>query len=453
MTSSRDELQVGLISHACIRIVSTHSDVLCDPWLVGTVFNDGWRLDPEPDLGSLDFSSVTHLWISHEHPDHLHLPSLRLIADMVDPARVQVLFQRTNSPKVFEALAAIGYTNARTLDHLVPTRLDDELEVFVYAHRQLDSALGVIVGGENALLDVNDVELNETDCRIIRNRFGSFPVLFNQFSIAGFDGYLDRVRLERQGLAVLQKMADHHRWLGAAVTVPFASFMYFCQPDNEALNEHLNSALDAKEFLESAGLGCTLQAPQAGAVPLARLFDRDADRDADRNAEARRADVPATHGRALEQLTSTELASCQAAFADRTARWRSRTVRPVYRRLGTITAHIADLGVCAVLDFQRCELRRDDGRAPSECDLQVNSQPLYQAFSTPFGIQTLGVSGRYRFTHDVPQWKLVRIISSLANADLYLGPRSALSPTTLRWVWARRRGLLAQIRQQIVRFR
>ncbi len=362
MTSSRDELQVGLISHACIRIVSTHSDVLCDPWLVGTVFNDGWRLDPEPDLGSLDFSSVTHLWISHEHPDHLHLPSLRLIADMVDPARVQVLFQRTNSPKVFEALAAIGYTNARTLDHLVPTRLDDELEVFVYAHRQLDSALGVIVGGENALLDVNDVELNETDCRIIRNRFGSFPVLFNQFSIAGFDGYLDRVRLERQGLAVLQKMADHHRWLGAAVTVPFASFMYFCQPDNEALNEHLNSALDAKEFLESAGLGCTLQAPQAGAVPLARLFDRDADRDADRNAEARRADVPATHGRALEQLTSTELASCQAAFADRTARLgdrgpsvpctavsaRSRPTSPISGSARCSTSSAASCGVTTV---------------------------------------------------------------------------------------------------------
>ena len=86
----------------------------------------------------------------------------------------------------------------------------------------------------------------------------------------------------------------------------------------------------------------------------------------------------------------------------------------------------------------------------------INSQPLHFAFSTPFGLQSLGVSGRYRFASqikEVPmQWKLVRIVSSLANADLFLGWRTFYDGNMVKWAWSRRRGLLGQITQQSKRF-
>jgi len=442
-----DSVRVELIAHACLRLVTPDSVVLCDPWFGGPVFNGGWRLDPQPDLDRADLSSVTHLWISHEHPDHFHLPSLRTLAGIVDPARVRVLFQQTNSSKVFDALAAIGFTNSMAMRHLTPVRLDDRTELFVYAHRQLDSALGVVHDGRNVLLDINDVELNATDCAIIRKRFGTFPVLCNQFSIAGFDGVLDPARLEQQRLRVLTKLADHHRWLGAATTVPFASFMYFCMPDNAALNEHLNSALDAKRHMQAEGLGCTLLAPTAGAVPVAALA----------RGEGDASDFYARHYRtrslAVDDLASTTLDACASAFATRTSIWRRRTATPIYRRLHDISAHVEDLDVCVVLDFQHCRLRVGAALTADHCPLRINSQPLEQAFAAPFGIQTLGVSGRYRFACAVPSWKLVRIISSLANADLYLGPRSLASRATVRWIWERRRGLARQVWQQVARFR
>ena len=154
-----------------------------------------------------------------------------------------------------------------------------------------------------------------------------------------------------------------------------------------------------------------------------------------------------------EGLVSSDLTSVMDAFAERTTLWKSRTVTPIYRRLHDTTVYVTDLDQYVVLDFQSCRMRPVDPLASSDCDLVINSQPLEHAFATPFGIQTLGVSGRYRLARDVPQRKLVRIISSLANAGLFLGPRSVFSPTTLRWAWRRRRGLPSQVRQQVMRFR
>ena len=71
------ELQLRLISHACVQIYGQGFSIICDPWLVGTSFNDGWAMYPEPNLDNVDYEEITHIWISHEHPDHLNFPSMK----------------------------------------------------------------------------------------------------------------------------------------------------------------------------------------------------------------------------------------------------------------------------------------------------------------------------------------------------------------------------------------
>jgi hypothetical protein len=91
-----------------------------------------------------------------------------------------------------------------------------------------------------------------------------------------------------------------------------------------------------------------------------------------------------------------------------------------------------------------------------EFDIRIASQPLGYAFQTPFGIQTLGVSGRYQFSRnyrDVPRsWKRIRVISSLFNAGITLSVAGLFSSSMRRWVWQRRVGLISQIAQQVGRF-
>ena len=52
----------------------------------------------------------------------------------------------------------------------------------------------------------------------------------------------------------------------------------------------------------------------------------------------------------------------------------------------------------------------------------------------------------------MPRWKVVRIVSSLYNAELYLTWTGLVSQELLRWLWQRRANVLTNIRQQMRRF-
>lgn len=438
-----DQIDVSLVGHSSIIVRTPQQMILCDPWLFGYAFNDGWKIYPEPDLSKIDFSKITHIWISHEHPDHFHFPSLKKISKLVDPSKVEILFQDTNSEKVFDAMRGMGFTKMRRMEHMRPIAIDESLSLFVYAHRQLDSALGVLVNGKPVLLNINDTELSDGDIKILKRRFGRFPVLFNQFSIAGFDGNYEGDDLLQGRKKVLEKVVHHHKSFEADVTVPFASFMYFCKDDNWDLNQFGNSIVEAKAFLEQNGCACGVLRTNSEFVPLDRL--------ASCNDLAFYVDYSTSNPREREGVKTVSFEECNTAFHERTTRWKSNTVGGLYSKLKSVTAFIPDMDMAVVMNFQECRLEVID-LPLSDCDLVVNSQPLQQAFALPFGIQTLGVSGRYRFNRRVPSWKLVRIISSLANAEIYLNVQSIFAPRTLRWVWARRNGLVGQIRQQVKRF-
>ena len=72
--------KVKLLSHASILIEVDGKKVLTDPWYFGTAFNDGWELSYKPILEEIKayIHDVDIIWISHEHPDHLHFPTLKL---------------------------------------------------------------------------------------------------------------------------------------------------------------------------------------------------------------------------------------------------------------------------------------------------------------------------------------------------------------------------------------
>ena len=157
----------------------------------------------------------------------------------------------------------------------------------------------------------------------------------------------------------------------------------------------------------------------------------------------------ATWPRPIEPLEKpVPLEKIAAAFQKTVVAWHKAFPSMLVNRIGIVVARCTDHDTTYALDFRHGTV------APSSEEplLDINSQPLWFAFSLPFGVQTLGVSGRYRLARLTTQWKLVRVISSLFNAEIYLRPRQLFSRNFLRWIIARRAGLLATLRQQLVRF-
>ena len=68
--------KIQFLNHSCILIISKEIRILCDPWFKGDAFDNGWSLlcDESHDINELDFD---YIFISHEHPDHFNIPTLK----------------------------------------------------------------------------------------------------------------------------------------------------------------------------------------------------------------------------------------------------------------------------------------------------------------------------------------------------------------------------------------
>mgnify|MGYP003655807813 FL=1 len=65
-------MQIEFVNHASVLMTHGQVGLLSDPWYSGPAFHKGWRLlveTPEDKIAAL-LPRVTHIWISHEHPDH-----------------------------------------------------------------------------------------------------------------------------------------------------------------------------------------------------------------------------------------------------------------------------------------------------------------------------------------------------------------------------------------------
>src|SRR5262249_47356248 len=68
--------------------------IICDPWLDRPVFNNGWSLLSKSVCSIEQFKDITHIWCSHEHPDHFNVPTLSKI-DPQHRSKISVLYQST----------------------------------------------------------------------------------------------------------------------------------------------------------------------------------------------------------------------------------------------------------------------------------------------------------------------------------------------------------------------
>ena len=156
----------------------------------------------------------------------------------------------------------------------------------------------------------------------------------------------------------------------------------------------------------------------------------------------------------LSNDNKIELSQITQTIKKRIDVWKKNTSKIFYAKMNKIIFNITDLQSTIEVDFKNCSvIVKDKNNNP---DIYIASQPLFYAFSMTFGIQTLGVSGRYKFDDkiiDIPlTWKMVRIISSLENVGIHLSLKSFFKMSTLLWLWERKQGLFSQVIQQFKRF-
>jgi L-ascorbate metabolism protein UlaG (beta-lactamase superfamily) len=107
-------MQIEFVNHASLILKSGEVRLLCDPWLEGRAFNDGWALLSPTKFAYDDFRDITHIWFSHEHPDHFSPACIKRISEE-HRAQITVLFQETLDKKVVEFCRQLGFKDVLEL--------------------------------------------------------------------------------------------------------------------------------------------------------------------------------------------------------------------------------------------------------------------------------------------------------------------------------------------------
>ena len=182
-------VEVEFLNHACLLVRTDGFQFATDPWLTGPAFSNGWWLSlPTPEDAFQRLDACDFLFISHNHPDHLHRETLEQVRkDM------PILTAAFETGSTVRYLRDIGFTDIRPAGF--DRRLEDRdrqiaLSVVKSGDFRDDSGLLVEIGEFSALLavDANFVDFHRFPegltlfCSAFASGASGFPLCFETYS-------------------------------------------------------------------------------------------------------------------------------------------------------------------------------------------------------------------------------------------------------------------------------
>jgi UDP-MurNAc hydroxylase len=425
------------VNHA--SFVVEHDDVrlICDPWLSGPAFAGGWDLLAKSVFQIGDFANITHIWYSHEHPDHFVPRVLQEIDEALRP-QITVLYQKTRDGKVAKFCRSLGY-KVRELTHGERTAIGTHVAVTCDEVPFYDSWLLIEADGTR-ILNLNDCVVGrETVAESIAKQCGRVDVLLSQFNDAEWKGNPDRKDLrEASAREKLRRLKLQATTIKPTHMIPFASFFFFSHEENFYLNDSMNDVGDVARFLAS----------ECGTTPLV-LYPGDTWKPGDAHdpdvASARyRSDLRAAkplHAPG-ESIALEQLARIADRYRNRIKKQNNEMLlwlaaNPWLPVLPSIRIYLDDLALAIQFDWRHGLVQKSLSR--EACDISMHSESLAYVFRFDWGMDTLTVNGRFR-ANEEGYARFVKTFApgSLNNIGRRLGFELLADPPFIRRMLAMR---------------
>lgn len=155
---NESEVRVRYLNHATVEVNYNGLSLITDPWLFGPAFMTGWWLDKPSTEDSLAIlQNADYIYISHNHPDHLHPETLNLLDKNV---KILVGDFKTKSTEKF--LISLGFTNVSAMEFNSIFEIDEDFQFSIFKSGDFrdDSGLYLCVGGKEILFAVDSNFLN-----------------------------------------------------------------------------------------------------------------------------------------------------------------------------------------------------------------------------------------------------------------------------------------------------
>ena len=244
---------IRFLNHASFMIAHENVTLLCDPYLDGTAFDNGWSLIAQ-DIDYQGLDDVTHIWYSHEHPDHFSISFLMGIPES-RRAGITVMYQQTHDGRIGKFLRSKGF-KFQELPPGVDFQLTKDFTLQCNPIPYFDSWALIDVDGLR-IVNTNDCILESperiTDVTRVTNHC---DILLTQFSYANWMDNSDSSE-GREELAAekLRRIRIQSEALRPSYVIPFASFVYFSHEENAYMNDAINPPAKVVEYIDQQCVG------------------------------------------------------------------------------------------------------------------------------------------------------------------------------------------------------
>jgi len=388
--------KIEFINHSSVLISNEEVGLLSDPWYQGDAFHRGWNLLHElldDEIKEL-LNRITHIWISHEHPDHFSISFFNKFGETIKEKGIEILFQETKDKRVEGFLKAKKFI-VRILETNEWIKISNNCKVFNFKDGFYDSGLAIDISGKK-FLNLNDCEIkSDSRCSEVLELVGECDVLLSQFSYAAWKGGRDNTLWRKKAAEdKLSTLSTQVKYFKPKVLIPFASFVYFSNTENFYLNDSVNTPNKVLEyFSDSKGVGIKVMKPFE---VLNEFVLKDYD-----NNEALEfwnhsfAISNDTQKNNFETKDLDDLNNSFEVYKERIFKNNSKFFIRLLRMISpvpafrTIMIQLHDINQVVKLNFFQDSLITTD----SDPDISMSSESLDFIFNNMFGFDTLTVNG------------------------------------------------------------
>ena len=251
-------MKLSTLGHATLLLTAAEGSapiLVTDPWLFGSCYWRSWWLERPPSKPQIEqIAQAQYCYLTHEHPDHFHTPSLRRIGH-----GPEYLVPELSRDMMGQYLREHG-SRARTLAAGTWHALTDNVRVLSLPTLGNDSAL--LIDTPHALIaNLNDARPTPDQLLLLRRLRRAAGrnkrcILLASYSSAGIAHSLYRggQRVDFAGANHTRYVSMLARVLEADAYIPFASHVRFERPDTRWANAYRVSPEAVSGALSQAGV-------------------------------------------------------------------------------------------------------------------------------------------------------------------------------------------------------